>query len=190
LPDRAPCLGSFRNLLVRGPVWAGQGQPLVAIADRIFERAVRSAGVGQVLQRVGRQCVLERAGFALAAGRDGEADELREQTGADAGRQGCDILSAGLEAGIGSYHVRWVIEQTLTVRLDGAKVELFVAGQTGPAGTQDVGAPGGVAHPGTLIEGIDADAAIKHRDEIRVGERVEDSPRPGAVDTAEYNVMV
>ena len=68
-------------------------------------------------------------------------------------------------------------------------VELAVAGHAGPAGPDDVGAPGGVAH-GAVGAGVDGDAAVDDGDQVAVGERVEYGSGLGPVHAGEDEVVV
>ena len=52
-----------------------------------------------------------------------------------------------------------------------------------------MGTPCGITHP-SIIEGVDADAAVNDGDEVGVSQGVEDGSGPRAVNTGEYEVMV
>lgn len=73
----------------------------------------------------------------------------------------------------------WIVQQTLPVEGGCREVELPTAHHAGSARSEHVGSPGGVAHSGAVVEGVDGDASVDDWDEVGVGEEVRLAARAG-----------
>ena len=82
-----------------------------------------------------------------------------------------------------------IIQQSLLFDGDEAQVQLAVATHARPSWPDNVGTPSGVPHV-TVVKGIDRDSSINDRNQVRVGQRVEDCSRPRAINAREDQVMI
>src|SRR6185312_3107153 len=119
-----------------------------------------------------------------------EADVLREQGGCGTDRQRSDVFRAVAAVAAEPRDVAGVGEVAGAVCRYSAEVELAVAGEARPAGAHYVRAPRRTAHPVAVSEGVDADAPVDDRNEVRVRKSVEDCPGPRPVDAAEDQIVV
>ena len=151
--------------------------------------AIHSRDVCQLRQMVAAEEVLERSGISQSSRSHPQAYVLSEQAGGDAGRERRHVFAQGQSSPICSSNVRGVVKQALHLRHDLAKIELAVAAHARPLRSDDVRSPCGIAQR-AVLERIDRDTTVDHRDQVCVRQRVEDCSGSRPVNAAEDEVVI
>ena len=184
-----PCsVGDARSAC--GVVSAGGVEPPVTIAHA--QRIGTSIDTGNVHgpEAVGRQRVHQRPRVTHATRRNHQGEELIQERGRRRNRECGHVLIRAQRALRGKpSDVGWTVKAPVAFQLDVGRVVLTDADQAGTAGRHDLRSPIGVPHPATW-QTLRAQASVDHRDEVRVGERVQNVAWPRSVDAREHDIEV